>query len=144
MHPDADQRLRQVLANDVQKQQEWQKFFKLKSDPRVTRVGKVLRRFNLDELPQFLNVLSGEMSVVGARPVVAEELKKYYREVTLTYCAMKPGITGPWQVSSQRQILDYESRVELDRRYILNCSFWSDMVIIVITVWRTIFPKEAC
>lgn len=143
MHPNAGDRLQQVLAHDPLLEKEWEKFYKLKSDPRVTRVGKVLRRFNLDELPQFWNVLSGEMSVVGARPVVPEELEKYYREVTLTYCAMKPGITGPWQVSANRDILDYGSRVELDRRYILNCSIWSDMVIIAKTVWRTIFPKEA-
>jgi lipopolysaccharide/colanic/teichoic acid biosynthesis glycosyltransferase len=81
------------------------------------------------------------MSVVGARPVVPEELTLYYREATLTYCAMKPGITGPWQVGKQVQQLDYAGRVELDRRYILNCSLWTDLHIIVKTVWLTIVAK---
>jgi lipopolysaccharide/colanic/teichoic acid biosynthesis glycosyltransferase len=81
------------------------------------------------------------MSVVGARPVVPEELILYYRDATLTYCAMKPGITGPWQVGKQVQQLDYAGRVELDRRYILNCSFWTDLFIIMKTVWLTIVAK---
>jgi putative colanic acid biosynthesis UDP-glucose lipid carrier transferase len=141
MHLDAQHRLRHLLDRDDALRQQWQERYKLDDDPRVTRVGKLLRRFNIDELPQFLNVLSGEMSVVGARPVVPEELTLYYREATLTYCAMKPGITGPWQVGKQVQQLDYAGRVELDRRYILNCSLWTDLHIIVKTVWLTIVAK---
>ena len=143
MHLNAQDRLKQLLERDPLLQQQWRESYKLKIDPRVTQVGKILRRFNLDELPQFLNVLTGEMSVVGARPVVPEELDKYYREVTLTYCAMKPGITGPWQVSKRRAMLDYASRVELDRRYILNCTIWLDLKIIVKTIWRTLCAKGA-
>jgi putative colanic acid biosynthesis UDP-glucose lipid carrier transferase len=141
MHLDAEQRLRHILDRDDALRQQWRERYKLDDDPRVTKVGKFLRRFNIDELPQFLNVLSGEMSVVGARPVVPEELILYYRDATLTYCAMKPGITGPWQVSKQIQQLDYTGRVELDRRYILNCSFWTDLFIIMKTVWLTIVAK---
>jgi exopolysaccharide biosynthesis polyprenyl glycosylphosphotransferase len=143
MHPNAQDRLKQILDRDPLLQQQWKESYKLRIDPRVTQVGKILRRFNLDELPQFLNVLTGEMSVVGARPVVPEELDKYYREVTLTYCAMKPGITGPWQVNKRRDMLDYAGRVELDRRYILNCTIWLDLKIIVKTIWRTLGKKGA-
>jgi putative colanic acid biosysnthesis UDP-glucose lipid carrier transferase len=142
MHTNAQEWLEEMLARDPLLKQEWQARYKLKNDPRVTRVGKLLRRFSMDELPQFLNVLSGQMSVVGARPVVPEELERYYREVTLTYCAMKPGITGLWQVSPQAESMDYAQRVELDRRYILKCSLWVDIRIILKTVWRIIFAKD--
>lgn len=141
MHLDAPTRLEQILDQNPLLRQEWQEHFKLKNDPRITKVGKLLRRFSMDELPQFLNVLSGEMSVVGARPVVPEELEKFYREATLTYCAMKPGITGLWQVSARGDNLDYAGRVELDRRYILNCTIWMDLIIILKTVWRIICAK---
>jgi putative colanic acid biosysnthesis UDP-glucose lipid carrier transferase len=143
MHIHAQAQLEEILARDPSLKQEWQASFKLRKDPRVTRVGKFLRRFSMDELPQFLNVLSGEMSVVGARPVVPEELERYYREVTLTYCAMKPGITGLWQVSPQSGTMDYDQRVELDRRYILNCTLWMDIMIIAKTVWRIVFENAA-
>ena len=141
MHADAQQRLESILDQDPQRKKEWEGNFKLKNDPRVTATGRILRRFSLDELPQFINVLTGEMSVVGARPVVSEELKKYYREATLTYCAMKPGITGPWQVGG-RNGMDYETRVELDRWYILNCTFWMDLRIIAKTLWQIAGAKE--
>jgi putative colanic acid biosysnthesis UDP-glucose lipid carrier transferase len=143
MRTDARERLEEMLTRDPLLRQEWQASFKLRNDPRVTRVGRALRRFSLDELPQFLNVLSGEMSVVGARPVVPEELERYYREVTLTYCAMKPGITGLWQVSPQTDATDYAERVALDRRYILNCTLWLDIRIIVKTLWRIVFANAA-
>jgi exopolysaccharide biosynthesis polyprenyl glycosylphosphotransferase len=141
MHLNAQSRLKELLNRNPSLMQQWQEQFKLTCDPRITKVGKILRRFSLDELPQFLNVLSGEMSVVGARPVVPEELDKYYREIALTYCAMKPGITGLWQVSAREEVVDYPGRVELDRRYILNCSIWIDLKIIVKTIWRVICAK---
>lgn len=141
MHRNAQSQLKELLDQDPSLMQQWQKHFKLTNDPRITKVGKILRRFSLDELPQFLNVLSGEMSVVGARPVVPEELDKYYREIALTYCAMKPGITGLWQVSAREEVVDYPGRVELDRRYILNCSMWMDLKIILKTIWRVICAK---
>jgi putative colanic acid biosysnthesis UDP-glucose lipid carrier transferase len=140
---DAGTRLEKILAQDPSLKQEWETNFKLKDDPRVTRVGRFLRRFSMDELPQFYNVLSGEMSVVGARPVVPEELEKYYRKVTLTYCAMKPGITGLWQVGARSNTVDYDTRVELDRWYIINCNLWLDLKIIAKTFWQVIRAKGA-
>jgi exopolysaccharide biosynthesis polyprenyl glycosylphosphotransferase len=141
MREDAQNRLKELLGQNPSLMRQWQENYKLTDDPRITKVGKILRRFSLDELPQFLNVLSGEMSVVGARPVVPEELDKYYREVALTYCAMKPGITGLWQISALGKVVDYPSRVELDRQYILNCSIWIDLKIILKTIWRILFAK---
>jgi putative colanic acid biosynthesis UDP-glucose lipid carrier transferase len=135
MHVDADQRLHDLLEKDPALQEEWERTYKLKDDPRITRVGRFLRKTSLDELPQFINVLSGQMSVVGARPVVPEELEKYYKDTTLTYCSTKPGITGPWQAGKRSDIEDYKERVELDRRYILNCSLWLDIQIIFKTIW---------
>jgi lipopolysaccharide/colanic/teichoic acid biosynthesis glycosyltransferase len=141
MHPDAQERLEYLLHKDPLLQEEWQARSKLKNDPRVTKVGRILRRFGFDELPQLLNVLSGEMSIVGARPVMPEELEKYSREVTLTNGAMKPGITGPWQMVSNIKGLDYADQIEMDRRYILQSSIWNDVGIILKTIWRIIFAK---
>lgn len=83
------------------------------------------------------------MSVVGARPIVFEELLKYYKKTALTYCAMKPGITGPWQCGQRSDTVDYTERVELDRRYVLTCSLWLDIKIILKTIWRVLRPKGA-
>ncbi len=144
MHLNAQDRLERLLDQDPALRRQWRQSYKLQNDPRVTKVGRFLRRFSMDELPQFINVLSGQMSVVGARPVVPEELDLYYREATLTYCAMKPGITGLWQVSKQGEVADYAQRVALDRRYILNCSFWLDLKIIAKTGWRILFDQRTC
>ncbi len=143
MHIDADERLKDLLEKDPALQEEWRKSFKLKNDPRITKVGRFLRKTSLDELPQFVNVLKGEMSVVGARPIVVEELRNYYGKTALTYCSMKPGITGPWQVGKRNDVTDYQERVEMDRRYVLTCSLMSDLKIIGKTVLRMIWPKGA-
>ena len=135
----ADGKLQTMLAQNTVLREEWQRTFKLKNDPRVTRIGRFLRRTSLDELPQFLNVLKGEMSVVGARPIVIRELNDFYKESAGRYCSMKPGITGPWQVGGRSDIEDYKERVELDDWYILNYSLWTDLKIIAKTVrcmWR--------
>jgi len=134
MSEGAEEKLRAMLAQDPALREEWQRTFKLKNDPRVTRIGHFLRRTSLDELPQFLNVLKGEMSVVGARPIVARELSDFYKESAGRYCSMKPGVTGPWQVGGRSDIEDYKERVELDDWYILNYSLWTDLKIIVKTV----------
>jgi lipopolysaccharide/colanic/teichoic acid biosynthesis glycosyltransferase len=103
----------------------------------VTRIGRFLRKTSLDELPQFINVLKGEMSVVGARPVVQAELHNYYKKENAgLYCSMKPGITGPWQVGKRSDTEDYNERVELDTWYVLNHSIWLDLKIILKTVAR--------
>ncbi len=143
MYVNAEQRLKQLLEENPALREEWERFYKLKDDPRITKVGRFLRKSSLDELPQFLNVIAGDMSVVGARPVVPEELEKYYKKTALTYCAMKPGITGIWQAGKRNDTIDYEERVELDRWYILNCTFWLDTKIIFKTIWRIIRPKGA-
>lgn len=134
MRPGADQLLPHLLEKNPELAKEWRESFKLKNDPRVTRVGHFLRRTSLDELPQFYNVLKGEMSVVGSRPVVAEELKGYYGESAGRYCSMKPGITGPWQSGRRSDTTDYRERVMLDDWYVLNYSLANDLKII----WRTI------
>ena len=143
MHADADKKLKTLLDENEDFKNEWEHTYKLKVDPRVTKIGKFLRKTSLDELPQFFNALVGQMSVVGARPIVYEELERYYKEMALTYCAMKPGITGPWQASKRSDTEDYYERVELDRSYVLNCSLWIDLRIILITIWRVLKPKGA-
>ena len=133
MVSNAQEILQKHLAEDVAARKEWDLFFKLKDDPRVTTFGKQLRQYSLDELPQLFNVLKGEMSLVGPRPVIQEELDKYYGENAKLYCMVKPGITGLWQVSG-RNDLEYDERVALDFMYIMHRSIISDIVIL----WRTI------
>jgi exopolysaccharide biosynthesis polyprenyl glycosylphosphotransferase len=143
MHVDADKRLQKLLAENPDFRLEWEKNFKLKNDPRITRIGKFLRKSSLDEFPQFINVLKGEMSVVGARPIVMEELTNYYKKTAITYCAMKPGITGLWQVGKRSDTEDYRERVELDRWYILNASLSLDLRIIFKTFCKMFIGKGA-
>ena len=143
MHVDADKKLDEILTNDAAARKEWDKTFKLKHDPRVTWIGRFLRKTSLDELPQFVNVLKGDMSIVGARPIVSHELSCYYKENGGLYCSMKPGITGPWQVSNRSDTENYAERVALDTWYVLNRSFWLDMKIILKTVGCMIKGKGA-
>jgi exopolysaccharide biosynthesis polyprenyl glycosylphosphotransferase len=131
---DADKKLAQILNTDPAAKREWDSIFKLKNDPRITKIGKILRTFSLDELPQFINVLKGDMSIVGARPVVYSELCQHYKENAGLYCSIKPGITGPWQVGPRNDMDDYTQRVELDMWYLQNLSFWLDLKIICRTV----------
>ena len=131
----ADKELNRLLVENPHMLEEWEQTYKLKDDPRITRIGKLLRRTSLDEFPQFFNVLRGDMSVVGARPIVGGELREFYRESAGRYCSMKPGITGPWQVSKRSDIDDYQERVDLDDWYILNYSLWTDVKIILRTVY---------
>lgn len=125
--------LQKYLAENPAAREEWERDFKLKDDPRVTPIGKFLRSTSLDELPQIFNVLRGEMSLVGPRPVIQEELDKYYGETAKLYCTVKPGITGLWQVSG-RSDLEYDERVALDAAYIRHRTMWGDIVIL----WKTI------
>lgn len=143
MHIDADEKLQDLLDENPTLRIEWESNHKLKNDPRITGIGKFLRKTSLDELPQFVNVLIGEMSVVGARPIVSEELHKYYNKTALTYCATKPGITGPWQCGKRSDIEDYNERVQLDNFYVLNCSFWLDVRIILKTLRGMLNGKGA-
>jgi Undecaprenyl-phosphate galactose phosphotransferase WbaP len=111
---------------------EWRKSHKLKNDPRVTPVGNFLRRTSLDELPQLWNVLTGSMSLVGPRPIVAAEVEKY-GPFFADYCLVKPGVTGLWQISGRSQTT-YPERVQLDRKYAHNWSFWGDIGILFKTL----------
>lgn len=129
---DGDAVLAAHLAADPEAAHEWAATRKLRSDPRVTRIGRFLRRASLDELPQFFNVLSGEMSCVGPRPVVAAELTRY-GENAADYLSVKPGITGLWQVSG-RSNLSYAERVELDALYVRRWSLWLDILILTKTI----------
>lgn len=121
--------LEKHLAENPEARAEWEREFKLKNDPRITLIGQFLRKSSLDELPQIFNVLKGEMSLVGPRPVVQEELDKYYGEAVKEYCSVKPGITGLWQVSGRSDV-DYPERVAMDVEYVRTRSFWKDIVIL--------------
>ncbi|MCI5209314.1 MAG: sugar transferase [Candidatus Electrothrix sp. ATG2] len=135
---DADRKLNELLQKDPALAKEWNKNFKLKNDPRITRTGRFLRKTSLDEFPQFFNVLKGEMSVVGARPVVGRELEEYYKgngeQSAGRYVSMKPGITGPWQVTERSDVEHYKERIELDDWYVLNYSPAGDLKIILKTI----------
>ena len=123
--------LERYLMAHPEARSEWRATHKLKCDPRVTRVGRFLRRTSLDELPQLWNVLNGTMSLVGPRPIVAAEVEKY-GEYFWDYCAVKPGVTGLWQVSGRSE-LTYPQRVELDRHYAQNWSLGADAKILMRT-----------
>jgi Undecaprenyl-phosphate galactose phosphotransferase WbaP len=131
MVPDAERVLREILEQDTELKAEWVRDHKLKEDPRVTSIGRMLRRTSLDELPQLWNVLRGEMSLVGPRPVVREELLRYGRDVGI-YLAALPGITGLWQVTG-RNDTDYQRRVQLDTYYVCNQNLLLDLYILVKT-----------
>ncbi len=141
MVSNADAVLREALARDAALREEWEREHKLKNDPRITRVGRFLRRFSLDELPQLCNVLRGDMSLVGPRPIVAEEIPKYGHAFDL-YTRVRPGLTGLWQVSG-RNDTSYEERVELDSYYIRNWSVWLDAYILARTVSAVLSGKGA-
>lgn len=132
MLPDADRRLAELIARDPSAAAEWAETRKLKNDPRVTRFGLILRKSSLDELPQFYNVLIGDMSCIGPRPIVAEEIARYGRYAR-DYFSVRPGITGLWQVSG-RSSLSYSHRIALDRFYVRRWSPLLDLWIAVRTL----------
>ena len=132
MVPDAEAVLAHTLATDPKARAEWDRDFKLRQDPRVTPLGAFLRKSSLDELPQLFNVIKGEMSLVGPRPVVQQELERYGQDVHY-YLMAKPGMTGLWQVSG-RNDTDYATRVSLDVAYVKGLSLRRDMLILVKTV----------
>lgn len=131
MVPNADQVLEHYLEANPALKAEWRKHRKLRLDPRITRMGQWLRRTSLDELPQLINVIRGEMSLVGPRPVVAEELDEYGDNL-FYYVESKPGLTGLWQVSGRSDVT-YRQRVHLDSWYVRNWSLWCDLVILIKT-----------
>lgn len=137
MRKDAETALRDLLEREPARREEWARAQKLSDDPRVHTLGRYLRMTSLDELPQFINVLKGEMSMVGPRPIMLEELGRYGPHVA-TYLDMTPGITGPWQVSRGKNG-SYEQRVHLDVEYYHNGSLAKDVSIILKTAGVVLF-----
>ena len=142
MVANSDEVLKAHLMRNPLAKAEWKAKHKLRRDPRVTRIGGLLRRSSLDELPQFWNVLVGEMSLVGPRPIIQEE-RQHYREAIVLYESVLPGLSGLWQVSS-RSDTTYEERVRLDTHYIFNWSLWLDLWILLRTLPALLFGRGAC
>jgi len=140
MIDNADAALETIMEDSDQIRQEFQESFKLKQDPRITDLGRFLRLTSLDEFPQFWNVLKGEMSVVGPRPLVPEELPKYGRKIN-TVLKIKPGITGLWQVSGRNDI-PYPKRVQIDVYYATSHNWLLDLWIVYKTVGVILFPRN--
>ena len=138
MHANAED-----MINEFSPEQraEWEENFKLENDPRITRVGKFLRKSSLDELPQLINILRGELSVVGPRPVVTEELERY-GENKEKFLSVTPGLTGYWQAYA-RSTCSYEQRMKMELYYVENANFWWDIRIIIATVGVVLRGKGA-
>lgn len=140
MYFDAEERLKTILASDPEAKAEWERYRKLKDDPRITTIGSFLRKTSLDELPQIFNVLQGEMSLVGPRPVTHEEIVMYYKDAAELCFGVLPGITGFWQVSG-RSNTSYDYRISLDSWYVRNWNLWLDIVIMMKTAY-VVFKKD--
>jgi undecaprenyl-phosphate galactose phosphotransferase len=142
MFKDADERLNDILSKDPEKRKEWETYWKLKDDPRITSVGKFLRKISFDELPQIFNVLKGEMSLVGPRPYLQRERKFIATESYIIH-ALPPGITGLWQVSGRNKE-DYKYRITMDSWYVKNWNLWLDIVILLRTIKAVVKREGAC
>jgi len=140
MYLDNQSRLDKYLKANPEAREQMEMFCKLKDDPRVTPIGRLLRKTSIDELPQLINVLKGEMSLVGPRPAFKEELSNYYRDLADFYKEVKPGITGLWQVSGRNQ-LTMKDRARLEAFYVINWSLWFDIVILFKTI-KVVLKKE--
>lgn len=140
MHQNSESLLEDFLSTDAAARLEWEKNCKLRHDPRVSRFGSFIRKTSIDELPQLINVLKGDMSLVGPRPVVRTELDMFYGDESELYTSVMPGITGLWQVSG-RSNTSYERRVDLDARYARNWSVFLDLKILLITPF-TVFSFD--
>lgn len=141
MFPDADKVLAEYLDRMPILMREWEGSHKLRNDPRVTRVGKLLRAFSVDELPQLWNVICGEMSLIGPRPIVSDEVPRYAERFEL-YTRVLPGITGLWQISGRSNV-DYQKRVELDAYYVHNWSPWLDLYVLARTLEAVLSRRGA-
>jgi len=142
MYQDADAKLSTILKSSPHLAKEWKENHKLKNDPRVTPVGHFLRKTSLDELPQFFNALKGDLSIVGPRPVVQEEIETHFKEKAAKILSIRPGITGKWQVTGRSNI-SYSKRIRLEEEYIDKHSFSLDLKLIFKTVPKMIFSKGA-
>ena len=142
MFIDADTKLKEILGNNPEMQKEWLEHYKLKDDPRITKVGSFLRKTSLDELPQFWNVLKGDLSTVGPRPLSAEEVLRVILQGHGKMFSVRPGITGLWQTSG-RNLIPFDMRIKMEEEYVEKQSFFLDLYLIVKTVPMMIFPKGA-
>lgn len=142
MRRDAAKVLADLLANDPVRAEEWKETQKLKNDPRTHALGRLLRMTSFDELPQLINVVKGDMSIVGPRPIVAEEMERYGSCLPY-YLSLKPGITGLWQVT-RRADTTYDERIGLDVEYYNRCSLRTDLVIIWKTIGVVLFAQNEC
>jgi undecaprenyl-phosphate galactose phosphotransferase len=142
MYKNADEKLYELLETNPELREEYEVFHKLKNDPRITTIGKWLRKTSLDELPQFFNVLLGDLSVVGPRPYAIDELPKILECGSLNIFSVRPGITGLWQTSG-RNLLSFQQRVKLEESYIHSQSFFYDLKLILKTIPLIILPKGA-
>ena len=143
MYVNAEERLPKILAQDRELKEVYLKRRKIPNDPRITPIGHFLRKTSLDELPQIFNVLKGEMSLVGPRPALPEELEKYYKEEAQYYLQVKPGITGLWQVSGRNKT-DFCFRVKIESWYVQNWCLWLDIIILLQTVKAVVKMEGAC
>ncbi|MGJ4855293.1 sugar transferase [Labrys sp. KB_33_2] len=139
MVTNSDEVLREHLASNNVAREEWEETHKLKNDPRITPLGQFLRKSSVDELPQLLNVIRGDMSLVGPRPIVRDEMVRYGAHID-DYLKVRPGLTGLWQVSGRSDV-SYQHRVSLDVRYVREWSLWSDIVIILKTIPAVLRPS---
>lgn len=142
MYLDADQRLHSLLQNNPEMLLEWQETRKIKKDPRITAIGKFLRKASLDELPQFWNVLKGDLSIVGPRPVVLDEVVQHLRDKAPKILSIRPGLTCIWQVSGRTDV-SYRHRIALDEAYVDDPSFLLDLKLIIQTIPSMLFAKGA-
>lgn len=142
MHLDAEKRLNDLLSTNPEMKKEWEEKHKLTNDPRVTKMGKFLRKTSLDELPQFFNVLKGDLSVVGPRPVVYEEIQRHYGAKAYKILSIRPGLTCIWQISG-RSDTSYQRRIQLDEQYVDRRSLLFDLLLIIKTIPKMISSKGA-
>lgn len=142
MYVDADAKLQPLLAGNPALMQEWKTYFKLKDDPRVTPVGKWLRKTSLDEFPQIFNILIGQMSVVGPRPLTEQEVDEYVKDKAPKILSIRPGLTALW-ITCGRNNLSLQERISLEEYYVDNQTFALDCKLIAKTAWHLFFPKGA-
>lgn len=140
MFKDAEERLLELLKKDPKLREEFEKYKKLKNDPRITRIGKILRKYSLDELPQLINVLLGQMSLVGPRPLIEYEMKSVREPYELL--KISPGLTGYWQISGRSDV-DFETRIRMELFYVRNWSIWLDIYILIETIPAVLKTKGA-
>ncbi len=143
MYSDADVRLKSLLDNDTSLRKEWEENWKLKDDPRITPLGHFIRKTSIDEIPQFLNALKGDLSVVGPRPRVHKELSALPSNHVKNLLTVRPGITGLWQTSGRSQIT-LKERIDMDEAYLEKRNFFYDFYLVLKTIPVTLFSRGAC